>query len=522
MKKGLFIILAGIVLLGIFGFQTDAGKDKYRKMKTLSQLIQLINNNYVEDVDMDDILEGAIDGMLDRLDPHSTYISEDQLKTVNEQFAGKFEGIGIEFAILDGYITVISPIPGTPSDRAGLLAGDKIVRIDGESAYKITQDEVLQKLRGPKGSEVKVTIRRASLDDFFDVTLIRDEIPIFSVLASFMYKDNSGYIKLNRFAFTTAQEVEDALNELESQGMEQLILDLRNNGGGYMDQAIKIVDLFVSSNDTIVFTKGRIPDSDEVFRAHKWGTHKKYPIIVLLNRGSASASEIVSGALQDLDRGLVVGETSFGKGLVQRQYPLQDGSAARLTIARYYTPSGRLIQRNYDGNISDYYADLREEDREASDSTLAQRPQFKTKKGRTVYGGGGITPDIYVVSDLDIANSTTQLIWNSKRPLFNFAESLKEKIAGKYSTFESFDSKFDLSKSDMKDFMKWLDEKEIEYNAEDLENDWEVLSTRIEAEIAGAIWGKDYLYKKLLDIDTQANEAVKHFSEARKLIAERH
>ncbi|NQU67177.1 MAG: PDZ domain-containing protein [Candidatus Marinimicrobia bacterium] len=521
MKKGLLIILAGVILLGIFGFQSDAGKDKYRKMKTLSQLIQLVNNNYVEDVDMDDILEGAIEGMLDRLDPHSNYISQEHLKTVTEQFAGKFEGIGIEFAILDGYITVISPIPGTPSERAGLQSGDKIVRIDGESAYKITQEDVLNKLRGPKGSEVIVAIRRSGLDDPFDVTLIRDEIPIVSVLASFMYKENSGYIKLNRFASTTAQEVEDALDELEALGMEQLILDLRNNGGGYMDQAIKIVDMFVSSNDTIVFTKGRLPDSNEVFRAHKWGTHKKFPIIVLLNRGSASASEIVSGALQDLDRGLILGETSFGKGLVQRQYPLQDESAARITIARYYTPSGRLIQRDYNAGIEDYYADLREKDREASDTTLAERPEFKTKKGRTVYGGGGITPDIHVVSDLDVASSTSQLIWNSKRPIFNYSGTLKNKVSDKYSTYEAFDTKFELSKNDLKDFIKWMDEKEIEYESDDLEKDWDIVKVRITAEVAGSIWGKNYLYKKLLDIDTQVNEAVKHISEAKNLIVER-
>ncbi|MFQ6611317.1 MAG: S41 family peptidase [Fidelibacterota bacterium] len=519
MKKGLLIILAGVILIGIFGFQSDAAKNKYRKMKTLSQLIQLVDKNYVEEVDMDDILEGAIEGMLDRLDPHSNYISEEHIKTVNEQFAGKFEGIGIEFAILDGYITVISPIPGTPSERAGLQAGDKIVRIDGESAYKITQEDVLNKLRGPKGSEVLVSIRRSGLDDPFDVTLIRDEIPIVSVLASFMYKENSGYIKLNRFASTTSQEIEEALEELEAQGMEQLILDLRNNGGGYMDQAIKIVDMFVSSNDTIVFTKGRLPDSNEVFRAHKWGTHKKYPIIVLLNRGSASASEIVSGALQDLDRGLIIGETSFGKGLVQRQYPLQDQSAARITIARYYTPSGRLIQRDYDAGIDDYYADLRQEDREASDTTLAHRPEFKTKNGRTVYGGGGITPDIHVVSDLDIASSTSQLIWNSKRPIFNYSNTFKDEISQKYNSYEEFASNFDLSEDDLKAFEHWLDEKEIEYVADDLEKDWRIIKTRISAEIAGAVWGKNYLYKNLLDIDIQVNEAIKHFDEAKNLIA---
>ncbi len=522
MKKGISIILAGVVLLAVYGFQSDSVKDKFRKMKTLSQLIQLVNNNYVEEVDLDDILEGAIVGMLDRLDPHSSYITEEHLKTVNEQFAGKFEGIGIEFAVLNGYLTVISPIPGTPSDRAGLQSGDKIVKIDGESAYKITQEEVFKQLRGPKGSKVVVTIRRSGVDDPFDVTLIRDEIPIVSVLADFMIDDNTGYIKLNRFASTTAKEVEDALDELEARGMDQLILDLRNNGGGYMDQAIKIVDMFVSSNDTIVFTKGRLPDANEAFRAHKWGTHKKYPIIVLINRGSASASEIVSGALQDLDRGLVVGETSFGKGLVQRQYPLRDGSAARITIARYYTPSGRLIQRDYHNGIEEYYMDLREENREASDSTLASRPQFKTKKkGRIVYGGGGISPDVYVESEYELSETTARVIWHSSRPIFNYAGMIREKINGRYKSFDDFNENFDLGDDELAAFIRWLEEEEFEFDADDIRKDWKAVKTRILAEVASAIWGKTYLYKKLLDIDSHIHSAFEHFDDARDLISKR-
>jgi len=350
-NKYLFLILLGAVML--WGFKSDAAKDQFQKMKTLTQIIRLVSENYVEEVDMNEILEGAIIGMLDKLDPHSSYISSEQFELINEQFDGAFEGIGIEFNILEGYITIISPIPGS----------------------------------------------RPGFDEDFEVTLVRDKIPIVSVMASFMIDDETGYIKVSRFSRNTAKEIDESLSKLESLGMQQLLLDLRNNGGGMMDQAISIVDMFVSSRDTILFTKGKIPGSSEVYRARKSNRDKDYPVVVLINRGSASASEIVSGAFQDLDRGLVVGETSFGKGLVQRQYPLRDGSAARITIARYYTPSGRLIQRPYE-DIGDYYTDLGRDNREATDSTLAQKPVFTTKNGRSVYGGGGITPDVF--SELDV------------------------------------------------------------------------------------------------------------------------
>ena len=266
-NKYLFLVFLGAVLL--WGFKSDTAKDQFQKMKTLTQIIRLVSENYVEDVDMNDILEGAIIGLLDKLDPHSSYISSDQFELINEQFDGAFEGIGIEFNILEGYITVISPIPGTPSDRAGLQTGDKIVRINDKSAYKITQKDVLEKLRGPKGTPVDVTISRPGMDEDFDVTLVRDKIPIVSVMASFMVDDETGYIKVGRFARATAKEIDESLSKLENMGMKQLLLDLRNNGGGMMDQAISIVDMFVSSRDTILFTKGKISGSTEAYRARK-------------------------------------------------------------------------------------------------------------------------------------------------------------------------------------------------------------------------------------------------------------
>jgi carboxyl-terminal processing protease len=514
-NKYLFLILMGAVLL--WGYKSDAARDQFQKMKTLTQIIRLVSENYVDEVDMNEILEGAIIGMLDKLDPHSSYISSEQFELINEQFDGAFEGIGIEFNILEGYITVISPIPGTPSDRAGLQTGDKIVRINDESAYKITQKDVLEKLRGPKGTPVDVTISRPGMDENFVVTLVRDKIPIVSVMASFMIDDETGYIKVSRFSRTTAKEIDESLTKLENMGMQQLLLDLRNNGGGMMDQAISIVDMFVSSRDTILFTKGKIPGSSEVYRARKSNRDKDYPVVVLINRGSASASEIVSGAFQDLDRGIIVGETSFGKGLVQRQYPLRDGSAARITIAKYYTPSGRLIQRPYE-DIGEYYTDLSRDNREATDSTLAEKPVFTTKKGRSVYGGGGITPDVYVELDLDFNESTREILSHPDRLTFKFAGVIKREIQDLYATFEDFTTAYNLDNKGRKKFFNWLEGQEITFEAEELEENWEYIQNRILSNVASSIWGKVYLYKKLLDTDKQVQEALLHFDEAKELI----
>ena len=508
------IVLASLILF------IGANKDRFVKMKVLTQVLRLVMDNYVEDVDIDDILDGAIVGMLDRLDPHSTYISKEDSDIIAEEFQGEFEGIGIEFAIIEGYITVISPIPETPSDRAGLVAGDKIVRINGESAYKIKQKDVVKKLKGPKGTEVEVTIRRPGEDDF-DVTLVRDKIPINSVIASFMIDDETGYIKLNRFAHKSYDELVESISNLEADGMESLVFDLRNNGGGVLDQAVDIVDIFVEGiGDTIVYTKGRAMGTSYVYKSSSNRNDINVPVVVLLNRGSASASEIVAGALQDYDRGIVVGETSFGKGLVQRQFDLRDGSSARITIAEYYTPSGRLIQRPYDEGIDDYYTDLQEDDREQIDTTDTKtRPKYFTRAGRTVYGGGGITPDLYSSGDLELTKDTRVILASPKRVLFNFAGLYTKKIKNKYNSSD----KYSLSLKtklifDDEDFFNFLTEKDINFESENISKDWDFLSNRINAEIIKNIWGKDSYYKFLLNYDSQFLDGYAALEQARELI----
>ena len=501
LSKFSILILGATAVVIFYSFSTD---NILSKLKSLSYLLRLVDNYYVEDVELNRIIDGAMHGLLEELDPHSQYIPSDEFKIMQESLIGEFEGIGIEFAILDGYITVISPIPGTPSDKAGLIGGDKIIKINGESAYKITQDEVFTKLRGPKNSEVIVTISRLGKEDPFEVNLIRDKIPIYSILAAFIYEDNTGYVKINRFSQTTFDEFYSVLDSLENVGMNKLILDLRNNGGGLMDQAIAMVDLFISSKDTILFTKGRIYDANDVFYAEKKWDDKSYPINVIINRASASASEIVAGALQDLDRGTIVGETSFGKGLVQKQFMLDDGSAARITIAKYYTPSGRLIQRTYENGLDEYYLNLGQENREYSDSLLKDLPKFKTKSGRIVYGGGGITPDIHIPLNLDYSSSTQNILTDSGRLIFKYAQD-KKTILGNISFNEFLNSISKENILDIDEFIIWIKNNTNDFNIEysEIQNDWPFLQNRILADIANYYWGKNAYYYMLLLEDLQ-------------------
>ena len=522
--KYIALISLSLILLIIFQGSTS---NFLSKISILSNVIRLVERYYVEEVEMDELIDGAIRGLLETLDPHSSYITSKEFEKISENMKGEFEGIGIEFSILDGYITVIAPISGTPSDRAGLMSGDKIIKIDGESAYKIKQDEIVKKLRGPKGTPVVVTIKRTGTDNF-DVKLIRDKIPINSVLASFIYNDDIGYINVNRFGEKTFYEVDSAIDSLESYGMNHLILDLRNNGGGLMDQALDLLDSFIDSNDTILYTSGRISSANYVYYAKKDKLDRKFPITVLINRASASASEIIAGGLQDLDRGIVVGETSFGKGLVQRQYMLDDGSAARITIAQYYTPSGRLIQRDYDA-LDDYYLDLAKDNREIADNSDSDSLKYKTKKGRTVYGGGGITPDLFVDDERYLTKNSQDLLFNPNRLIFKYANEVKSKYRELYS-FEEFKkhiySKQNINlQKEQKDFFNWLDqiitnddELEFNYEQDSILINWDMINNRINAEVASNIWGKDYGYHIRLDIDKPFQTALENLKIAEDLV----
>ena len=524
-KKITLIISAGLVLFLFSSFYQllySQGKGAFGslkgKMQVLNQIITYINEYHFEKVDMAKLMDGAFDGIMKKLDPHSVYIPPKELEDIDEKFKGKFQGIGIEFDILNGYITVITPVADSPSERAGLQPGDKIIKINGEDAYEIKKEQVLEKLRGKKGTPVNITIKRIGVPKTFTVTIIRDNIPIYSVRAEIMVDDSTGYIRLTRFSATTRQEVGKAIKRLKTKGMKRLLLDLRNNSGGYLEQAAGIADLFIVEKDTIVYTKGKKITTKQVFLADPLYGYGELPLIILVNRGSASASEIVSGAVQDLDRGLIVGETTFGKGLVQRQIPLKDGSAIRITIARYFTPSGRLIQRPYEeGKNRAYYLELYSSNRESLiDSLKEMRPKYRTRNGRLVYGGGGITPDIYIPYSSKTTNPVQKIIGHNKRPIFNWASSYTDnyKLNENFDDYRSFKNSWKLPMEHHADFLQYLKTEGIATDTVYTDEEKKILTLRIKAEIARVIWGRNEATGVRLTEDNQVQEGIKHFGEA--------
>ncbi len=520
---GLTILIFGI-LTGIQiqkAISTDNFQEQLRKF---SDVLSLTRKFYVDQIDSQKLVEAAINGLLSELDPHSVYIPPKQLEQVEEEFRGNFEGIGIEFQIINDTIVVVSAIPGGPSEALGIMAGDRIVKINGEGYKKITNEDVRKKLRGPKGTKVEVTIYRPSIREFMDFTIVRDKIPLYSVDAAVMIDSETGYISLSRFAQTTFDEVKTAMDSLDKMGMKRLILDLRNNSGGYMSEAVKISDLFLDQGKMIVYTKSRIPEFEEEYRAVRPFKYEKLPVIVLVNNGSASASEIVSGAIQDWDRGLIVGERTFGKGLVQRQFQLNDNSALRLTISRYYTPLGRLIQRDYAKKDKiDYYRESVDTDTvegENIDHSLEKdttKPVYVTPKGRKVYGGGGITPD-YIVKSPPLTKYTSSLL--RKNLFYQYILSYLDKngkaIQNKYKTWLSFKNEFRVDDAILNSFIDYAKNQGVEFNKEDFEKDKDYIKARLKAQIARNYWRNDGWYPVLLEIDPQFKKANSLFAEAEK------
>jgi carboxyl-terminal processing protease len=498
-------------------------RDIYEKLQVLTDIIGIVNENYVEDVNWDSTMEGAYRGLLEELDPHSVYIPAKRFKSVQETFEGEFQGIGIEYDIIDGYITVISPIVGTPADQVGLHSGDKFLKIDDESAYKITRDETKKRLRGKKGTKVVINVLRPGVEEPFDVTIIRDDIPLYSVSGYFMLDKETGYILINRFAEKTYKEFSDAMETLSKQGMTSVILDLRYNSGGYMNQAIDILDEFIGAGDTLVYTEGRIRSANKYHIATKKGKYEHMPVAVLINRGSASASEIVSGAIQDLDRGLIVGETSFGKGLVQNQWNMRDGSAIRVTTAHYFTPSGRLIQRPYDEGKDKYYEELYTLPdsvfNDSLDKHLNIRPKFKTKNGRTVYGGGGITPDIIVKRNFDLSKSTMNIFSNDVRVFFKFAQNYARKHPEFKTDPDDFIYNVTFDEEFIPEFYTFAS-KEVEKLKEDeLLKDKDYLEMQIKSEIAKIWWDNNAYYEARLLSDNQFKKAYDSIDQAVAFVA---
>ncbi len=442
------VLITGLLFGYFFSQRTlqslgDGGNDEGK----INHLITYIKAHYVDTVNSTQLENKTIAAMLRSLDPHSDYIPASDFSAVSEPLEGNFDGIGVEFNILRDTIRVVNPINGGPSEKAGIRAGDRIVKVNGVTVagIKITNKQVFEKLRGASGTTVKVSIQRGNDKRLIDYKIVRGKIPIYSLDIAYMVTADIGFIKISRFAGTTYQEYLDAFNKLTHQGMKKLILDLRGNGGGYLKAAVDIADEFLSDGLMIVYTKGRTHPREED-KATTKGGFENNKIVVLIDEGSASASEIVAGALQDNDRAVIVGRRSFGKGLVQNQMDLPDGSAVRLTVARYYTPTGRCIQKPYDKGLEDYYNEeyTRYENGElyhADSMKVDKSQQFRTPAGKIVYGGGGITPDAFVPIDTIKFNPIVNRlnyhgVLNSFA--FDFADKQRDQMLKQYTSAKQF------------------------------------------------------------------------------------
>jgi carboxyl-terminal processing protease len=505
--------------------QVFSGDNIYEQLAKFKDVLSLTEKYYVEDVDTGKLVDAAINGALGELDPHSVYIPPSQLSKVTEEFQGSFEGIGIEYQVLNDTLLVVAPIAGGPSEILGIQGGDRIIRINDSSAIGITQDGVQKKLRGPKGTKVRVSILRAGYPGILEFEITRDKIPIYTVDVSFMVDDETGYISINRFAATTHDEFMAALDNLKAAGMKRLILDLRSNPGGYLEQAYKMVDEFMPKGRKIVYTKGRRPEFDDEYISTGGGHFKNIGLIILVNNSSASASEIVAGAVQDWDRGLIIGETTFGKGLVQRQFDLRDGSALRLTTARYYTPSGRLIQRPYGHDKLEYAREAYERKesegeninhKEERDSTLVK---YKTMGGRTVYGGGGITPD-YIVKADRLTEFTVQL--RSHNVFLQFADRYVDRHGSELRKRfakdpRKFATQFAMSEDMLNELLGIAKAQKIEVNREQYTKDLQYIKELARAYIARSLWGNEGFSRVMLGEDVQFKKAMQLFPEADRI-----
>jgi carboxyl-terminal processing protease len=471
----------------------------------LNNVLQMINNHYVDSVNYTTFENNTINSTLRELDPHSSYISIKDFKAVEEDMQGSFSGIGVEFNIIEDSIVVVSPISGGPSEKLGIQSGDRIISVEEEDVAStgVKNEDVIKLLRGEKGSAVNIIIKRRGQDELIAFTIIRDDIPLYSVDAGIMLTNDIAYIKINRFAATTYNEMMEKANKLTKKGMRKLILDFRGNPGGYLYIANQICDEFLKAGELIVFTEGRNRSKKETF-ATKNGLLENIKVIALINEGSASASEIVSGALQDNDRGLVIGRRSFGKGLVQEQITLNDGSVMRLTTQRYYTPSGRCIQKDYGGNTKDYY--LEQYTRKDTLTHHSNSLKYTTKKGRIVYGGGGITPDIIIKRDTTLnylqINKIMSKGWINKF-CFEKSEDLRKQNISNYNQIDMANM--------YANFTQYLKQKNSKFELKLGAAEFKYLENLLLGGIARNLWGNDTYYQVLSLEDEYIQRAINEF-----------
>jgi carboxyl-terminal processing protease len=503
-------VLNPIVLTG----QESVQKNQMK----FGRLLRLVDGYYVDSANVDELTEKAIIHLLSELDPHSVYISKEEVDKMNEPLQGNFEGIGISFNIFKDTLLVTSIIPGGPSEKVGLRAGDRIVEVDGKNiaGTGIKNSDVMEMLRGDKGTTVEITVLRRNLNELLDFTIIRDKIPIFSLDASYMLNDETGYIKLNKFSATTTEEFTNAMMELKKQNLQNLILDLRGNGGGYLKTAIEISDQFLDNNKLIVYTDGT-NERRRDYKATSNGIFKEGNLVVLVDESSASASEIVSGAVQDWDRGLIIGRRSFGKGLVQKPYFLTDGSLVRLTTAHYYTPSGRNIQKPYENGVEEYNRDyldrLSSGQLFSADSIqLVDSLKFKTLvNGRNVYAGGGVMPDIFIPMDTSSYYRyynrlrRTNVVYNY---VLDYVDQHRTELKNQYPEFETFKNNFEVAQEMIDSIISEGEKEGIEEDEESLTFTLPTMKKEIKALIARDIFSINDYYKIIYQDDEAILKAL--------------
>jgi carboxyl-terminal processing protease len=525
-----FVTVAAIFVL-LSASPAQAQSDEQREaIQKFGTAMQIINFAYVDSVDSPELVASAIKQMLKELDPHSAYISKEDVERVNEPLEGSFEGIGVTFQIFNDTILVVSPVPGGPSDKLGIFGGDKIVKIDGQSSTgeKINNEYVMERLRGKKGTTVSVSIKRAGKNALIDFDIVRDKIPLNSIDATYMAAPEIGYIKLTRFSKTSMDEFRESVQELRQQGMQDLILDLRSNSGGYLNIAVELSDEFLPDDRLIVYTEG-LRNPRENFSSTSTGSFDKNGrVIVLINEASASASEIVAGAIQDWDRGLVLGRRSFGKGLVQRPFRLPDGALIRLTTARYHTPTGRCIQKPYDEGVEEYFKDFKNrlEHGELVSADSIHFPdslQYLTPAGRTVYGGGGIMPDIFI--PIDSTRFSDYYIDLVRKMVFNtytmsYLDKNRAQILSQYPDVDAFKNGFVVDDEMYSDFKAKAAEAKVVRDADEkYYYPDEDLKLQIKALLARNIWDAEAYFVVINAIDTELSTAIdllqneKQFSE---------
>ena len=512
------VVVVSALAGGLFGGRVLATQDRVAEQyKAFSNALAVIETNYVDEVDPERLVYSAINGMLQTLDPHSSFMNPRSYSQMRERQEGRYYGLGITIQVLNGDITVMALFGGSPAYLRGLRRGDIIAEVEGESAKGWTSDQAVTRLRGPKGSVVKIAIRRSGYDELIPLEVTRDEINIPTILGSFMVDEAVAYVRLRDFSETTNHDLGLALEGLASQGMKKLLLDLRDNPGGPLDQAIQVANRFLPRGDMIVYTRGRIKNSDQDYYASEDSDFTELPLVVLVNRNSASASEIVAGAIQDHDRGLIVGETTFGKALVQSIYRVSQGAGLALTTARYYTPSGRLIQRPWDGTFDEYLTySLREQQGEREHLTADLK---YTDAGRQVYSGGGIEPDMFMagpIEGFDPTSAGRSLFARQTFPRYarKYSALGDTRISGQGRNRISVDRNFEVTDGMVADFGEFISTERISIDTDALWEDEAFVRAMIRYYIDLDLFGVVDARRHLVEVDPQATFALSLFTDA--------